>query len=573
METHNLTQGTPEWHAFRANHYNASDAPAMMGVSPYKTRGQLMKERATGVVPEVDAATQRRFDDGHRFEALARTIAEGIIGEELYPVVGSFGNLAASFDGLNMLETIVFEHKMINEEIRKCSAASELPIYYRIQMEQQLLVSGAEKVLFMASKWAGDELVEEKHFFYEPDGSLQEQIIAGWAQFEKDMAEFHPKEIKPEATGSAPEALPALRIELSGGVTASNLAEFKEHALTIFKGIKTELASDEDFADADKTTKWCKEVEDRLEAAKQHALSQTASIDELFRTIDAIKEEARQKRLTLEKLVKNRKDAIRIEKVEEAKWLFLGHVAELQAEIVGIRFVMDLPDFGGAIKGLKSIASIDNALDTLLAQSKIEADAKAKDIRAKLSWCKENATGYSALFPDLQQLSAKPMEDFTLTISSRIEQHKKAEADKLEAQRQKMAEEFDRVHKEELARIEAEERERIRKEELAKIEAEKPVTVAPAEQAIAQPIPVLTARPVPPAVIELQAAKPQTPPTLTLGAISERLGFTVSGAFLQSLGFEPVKVKAANLYHEADFEKICRAIVLHVLEVCEVEHA
>lgn len=569
METHNLTQGSKEWHQFRANHFNASDAPAMMGVSPYKTRGQLMKERATGVVPEVDAATQRRFDDGHRFEALARTYAERFIGEELYPVVGSFGNLAASFDGFNMLETLVFEHKTLNDEIRKCLEASDLPLHYRIQMEQQLLVSGAEKVLFMASRWTGDEMMEEKHFFYEPDGKLQEQIIAGWAQFEKDMAEFHPVvEAKQEAVGSAPEALPALRIELSGAVTASNLAEFKEHALSIFNGIKTELASDEDFASAEKTTKWCKEVEDRLEAAKQHALSQTATIDELFRTIDAIKEEARQKRLMLDKLVKNRKDAIRVEKVEEAKWLFLGHVAELQAEITGIRLELQTPDFGGAIKGLKSIASIDNALDTLLAQSKIEADAKAKDIRAKLAWCKEHATGYSALFPDLQQLSAKPFDDFVLVIGCRIEQYKINEAEKAEAQRKRMEEELERANAEKLAKLEAEQRESIRLEELAKIEAAKPVEVAKSP-VVTNESPVVIA----PAPVVALESKPQTPPTLTLGTISERLGFTVSGAFLQSLGFESIKVKAANLYHEADFEKICRAIVLHVLEVCEVEHA
>ena len=520
MEMHKIIQGTPEWHAFRANHYNASDAPAMMGVSPYKTRGQLMKERATGVVPEVDAATQRRFDDGHRFEALARTVAEDIIGEELYPVVGSFGNLAASFDGLNMLETIVFEHKTLNDDIRKCKEASHLPLYYRVQMEQQLLVSGSEKVLFMASRWTGDEMMEEKHFFYHPDANLQEQIIAGWAQFEKDMAEFHPVvEAKPEAVGTAPEALPALRIELSGAVTSSNLAEFKEHALAIFNGIKTELSSDEDFASAEKTTKWCKEVEDRLEAAKQHALSQTATIDELFRTIDAIKEEARQKRLMLDKLVKNRKDAIRIEKVEEAKWRFLGHVAELQAEIVGIRFAMDLPDFGGAIKGLKSIDSIDNALDTLLAQSKIEADAKAKDVRAKLSWYKENAAGYELLVPDLQFLISKPIDDFILTINSRIAHFKNDKAED-ESKRQ------------------SELRESV-------LHGKPPSTPAP-------------------------EAKPQTPPTLTLGTISERLGFTVSGAFLQSLGFEPVKVKTASLYHEADFGIICRAIINHVSELISI---
>ena len=65
MKIVQLTQGTPSWHAHRAQHFNASDAPAMMGVSPYKTRSELLHELATGMVPEVDASTQCRFDDGH----------------------------------------------------------------------------------------------------------------------------------------------------------------------------------------------------------------------------------------------------------------------------------------------------------------------------------------------------------------------------------------------------------------------------------------------------------------------------------------------------------------------------
>ena len=68
----NLVQGTPEWAAHRAKHLNASDAPAMLGVSPYKSRAQLLKEYATGIAMEIDEATQRRFDDGHRFGGILR---------------------------------------------------------------------------------------------------------------------------------------------------------------------------------------------------------------------------------------------------------------------------------------------------------------------------------------------------------------------------------------------------------------------------------------------------------------------------------------------------------------------
>lgn len=102
MKTLNLIQGTPEWHEHRARHFNASDAPAMMGNSKYKTRTELLKERKTGISKDVDSATQRRFDDGHKFEALARRIAEEFIGDDLYPATGVRGKLSASFDGATL---------------------------------------------------------------------------------------------------------------------------------------------------------------------------------------------------------------------------------------------------------------------------------------------------------------------------------------------------------------------------------------------------------------------------------------------------------------------------------------
>ncbi|WP_034930819.1 YqaJ viral recombinase family protein, partial [Candidatus Accumulibacter vicinus] len=115
MKIHELIQGSPEWQAYRASHFNASDAPTMMGCSPYKTRAQLLREMHTGVAGDIDIATKKRFDNGHRAEALARPLAEEFIGAELYPVTGSEGRLSASFDGLTLDESEGFEHKAMND--------------------------------------------------------------------------------------------------------------------------------------------------------------------------------------------------------------------------------------------------------------------------------------------------------------------------------------------------------------------------------------------------------------------------------------------------------------------------
>ena len=89
MQTHELTQGSAEWLAHRASIFNASEAPAMMGASKYQTRTELLHQKATGITPDVDRATQALFDRGHAAEAAARPLIEDLIGDDLAPQVGT----------------------------------------------------------------------------------------------------------------------------------------------------------------------------------------------------------------------------------------------------------------------------------------------------------------------------------------------------------------------------------------------------------------------------------------------------------------------------------------------------
>lgn len=539
MITHDLQQSTPEWAQFRLSHFGASEAAAMLGLSSKVKRNELLKMKKTGIAKEYsDWFQENILDYGHEVEANARPLVEQMIDQELYPITCSDGRLSASCDGLTMLEDIAFEHKQWNEELAASVTNGILPEEYMPQCQQILMITGAVKVIFVVSDGSPEKFV---YMDVLPDAEWFEKLRAGWSQFEKDLENYQHVEAKPEVIGLAPESLPALRIEVTGSVTASNLKEFKACALEVFSNISTNLQTDADFANADKTTKWCKDVEDRLEAAKQHALSQTSSIDDLFRTIDAIKEEARQKRLTLEKLVKSRKDSIRLEKCEQAQKKFRAHVTQLQAEISGVILAIQPPDFGIAIKGLKTIDSIQNALDTTLANAIIAADAQAKDVREKLTWCKENASGYSSLFPDLQSIISKPLDDFKLTINSRIEQHKKAESDRLEA-----------------------ERERIRKEEAEKLAAAQQAAKEPEQtnqetekqkhEEIPKTLNIAS-------VDNSHAVKiEKSAPTLKLGEINDRLGFVVTVGFLKSIGFEPHCEGSKKLFHDSDFPRICSEI-------------
>ena len=70
-------------------------------------------------------------------------------------------------------------------------------------------------------------------------------------------------------------------------------------------------------------------------------------------------------------------------------------------------------------------------------------------------------------------------------------------------------------------------------------------------------------------VIPMRAAAPvaATAPTLKLGEIGERLGFSLSADFLVNLGFEAVKVKNACLYQERDFALILMRLIAHIQAV------
>lgn len=458
MKIHDVIQGTPEWLALRAEHNTASEASAMMGASKYQSRNQLLAMKKTGITPEINPAMQALFDKGHAAEAAARPIAERMMREELYPVTGTDGDKLASLDGMTMIGDRIWEHKLWSESLAESIRADKLEPHYYWQLEHQLLVSGADEVVFTTSDGTEENYVE---MVYKPVAGRREQLIEGWAQFDKDLADFVPT-VKATAIGAAPETLPALRIEVTGMVTASNLDQFKTHAMSVIESINTDLQTDQDFADAEKTVKWCKDVEDRLALAKQAALSQTATIDDLFRAIDEISESTRQTRLKLSKSVTTRKDELKLERVMAAGKAFDEHILAL-TETAGIVPSTSRPDFGGAIKGLRSLDSIDDKIHSTLSNAKAEATTLANTLIVNLRAIDELAKGHENLVRDRAELAYKSADDAKAIIAGRIAEAQAAidRAVQAEAERNRLRQEaIERAAQEaaavEQARIDAE---------------------------------------------------------------------------------------------------------------------
>ena len=321
MITHDVQQGSEEWLALRAKHFCASEAAAMLGLSDKTTRNELIRMKATGAEKEFSEWVKKNLlEKGHEVEDATRAHAENNVGEELYPATGTTVidglPLLASFDGITMGEDIAWENKLWNEQLADCVRNNKIPDTHWPQLEQQLLVSGADEVIFSVSDGTPEGTVWD---YYQSQPERRTRLIAGWKRFVEDLKNYQPDEFIPPPVARSIEDLPALSVEIVGEVRSSNIVTFRRSAMEFIDSINTDLQTDDDFATAEKVIKFCDEAEKRLDLVKKQALSQSSSVADVLSSIDTIKAEMRDRRLQLDKLVKSKKESIRFGLIQSGK--------------------------------------------------------------------------------------------------------------------------------------------------------------------------------------------------------------------------------------------------------------
>jgi len=422
-----LAPNSPEWHAHREKCFNASEAPMMMNCFPNVKRSELLKYKATGKWPEVTRFQQKIFDDGHEFEDTARPWAEEIFETDLFQQVicaeidGLL--LSASYDGLCIFEIESFEHKTLNIQNIENFDNDVIALYYRVQMEQQLILSGAQRVLFMASNGIKETM---RHAFYETDPKLRQDIIDGWQQFRIDLQNYVIPDEVVKVIAPKIEALPALNIEIHGGIKTSNVDLFKTSSIEFIKKINTDLKTDEDFATAEETVKFLKTTRDKIKLVKQQAISQTVDIETLFNTLDWLDSQFQSNHSTLQKLVKAEKENKKNELCNKAKEILTEFIRDTNQRLKRPCIAIDV-NFREVIKGKRTISSIQNEIDSALAESKIKVKRRETIIQVNLDYYRGSAKDHEFLFQDLNQLFDKDAETFTFLVDSRIDEFKEAE--------------------------------------------------------------------------------------------------------------------------------------------------
>ncbi len=173
-----LVQGSDAWHEHRRGLRNASETPAVLGISPWVTPYGLWLLKIGRAEQPVNAAMQR----GTSLEAQARHAYEVATRHVMQPLVLQDGPYSASLDGMTLVGDLIVEikcpYKGRASTLWQAVEAGEVPAHYLAQVQHKLMVSGARQ----AHLWVFDGQAGLLRVI-EPDAAAVDAIRSGWEAF------------------------------------------------------------------------------------------------------------------------------------------------------------------------------------------------------------------------------------------------------------------------------------------------------------------------------------------------------------------------------------------------------
>lgn len=182
-----MKQGTKEWLAHRRNYIGASDAPIIMGVSPWRTPYQLWQEKLGlgGEQPETRAMTY-----GKDMEEVARRKYEEYTGNLLstdendtlvYHPQKPF--MMASLDGITFNKDMAVEIKNVCFEDHSMAKSGKIPEKYYPQVQHQLACLGFNMLHYFSYREGDFALVEVERdqsyidSLYQSEGAFWDLVL------------------------------------------------------------------------------------------------------------------------------------------------------------------------------------------------------------------------------------------------------------------------------------------------------------------------------------------------------------------------------------------------------------
>ena len=152
MKLIDMDQNTGAWLDWRQGGLGGSDAPIIMGVSPFK-KYQLLWAEKMGQEPEpINEFQAAIFQRGHDLEPDARDLVNEALGEFFVPMCGEHEEypwMLTSFDGMSEDGDTILEIKCPGETgFLEVQESEQVPEHYWPQVQHQLAVSGASRCIF-----------------------------------------------------------------------------------------------------------------------------------------------------------------------------------------------------------------------------------------------------------------------------------------------------------------------------------------------------------------------------------------------------------------------------------------
>lgn len=150
MKFVDLKQNTPEWLEFRKTHIGASDAPIIMGVSPWCTPRQLWEKKLGLRDDSFDSSAMKRgrdLEDVARLEFLFKTqicVAPAVVE------CGKLSWMSASFDGIDDTHKHIVEIKCPGKEDHQKALDNNVPEKYYPQLQHQMFVADVESMSYFS---------------------------------------------------------------------------------------------------------------------------------------------------------------------------------------------------------------------------------------------------------------------------------------------------------------------------------------------------------------------------------------------------------------------------------------
>ena len=143
MKIISFKQGSQEWLQFRRAHIGASDAIAIMGLSPWCSPLKLYEQK----VFNFDEEENQYMARGKSLEPIALQCFEFETDLCMFPMVALHDTIpwmSASFDGITLEKDAILEIKCPGKKDHGTALEGKIPIKYYPQLQHQIEVSGLD---------------------------------------------------------------------------------------------------------------------------------------------------------------------------------------------------------------------------------------------------------------------------------------------------------------------------------------------------------------------------------------------------------------------------------------------